>query len=81
MFEREKPGTSALWIGPDDVNAQVMASEASQVGIETEQKTGWVPYPIPKNVSLHTRAHLNRDQVEALINHLQSWLDTDSLKP
>ena len=28
-----------------------------------------------------TRMHLSREQVQALINHLQAWLNTDSLKP
>jgi hypothetical protein len=29
-------------------------------------------------VSLTTRMHLDREQVAALILHLQSWLDNDS---
>jgi hypothetical protein len=29
---------------------------------------------------MNTRAHLDRRQVKALIDHLQSWLETGSFK-
>jgi hypothetical protein len=74
------PGTSALWIGPNDAEPKVMARLAGSVGVQTQVAEGWVPYPIPEEVSLYTRMHLNRRQVAALIGHLQSWLDTGSLK-
>jgi hypothetical protein len=74
----EKPGTSAVWLGPDDAAPKVLASQAQSLGVETAERTGWVPYPIPPGVSLTTRMHLDRDQVAALIQHLQGWLDNDS---
>lgn len=52
LAEYEKPGTSAVWLGTDDV--------------------------APKVLGLTTRMHLDREQVAALIQHLQSWLDNDS---
>ena len=80
LADYAEPGTSALWIGSDDARPQVMAREAHLVLVKTEDKVGWVPYPIPDNVSLRTRAHLSREQVEALIGHLERWLETGSIK-
>ena len=78
LAEHEKPGTSAVWLGPDDAAPKVLASEARGLGVDTAERTGWVPYPIPPGVSLTTRMHLDREQVAALILHLQRWLDNDS---
>lgn len=76
----QKPGTSALWIGPDDANPQVLHHQAAGLGVKTEATEGWVPYPIPECVLLNTRMHVNRKQVATLIKHLQAWLDTGSLR-
>lgn len=78
LAEYEKPGTSAVWLGTDDAAPKVLASQARSLGVDTAERTGWVPYPIPPEVSLTTRMHLDREQVAALIKHLQSWLDNDS---
>lgn len=80
LAEYEKPGTSAVWLGPDDAAPKVLASQARSLGVDTAERTGWVPYPIPPGVSLTTRMHLDRKQVAALILHLQSWLDYDSFE-
>lgn len=72
----ELAGTSALWIGPDSASPKIMASKAAEYGIATRETTGWVPYPIPDDVLLTTRMHLNREQVAGLIDRLQNWLDT-----
>ena len=74
----EKPGTSAIWLGCDDANPKVLASQAALYGVKTTETTGWVQYPIPDGVSLTTRMHLNREQVAALIKHLRAWLETDT---
>lgn len=74
----QQPGTSALWIGVDDPQPKIMASQAAGLGIATEQKTGWITYPIPKEVALSTRMHLDRGQVKILIKHLQAWLDSET---
>lgn len=71
-----EPGTSAIWLGVDNVQPMVLASKAASVGIKTTETTGWVPFPLPSEVALNNRMHLNREQVKALIGHLQSWLDT-----
>jgi len=80
LAEYEKPGISAVWLGTDDAQPKVLHSDAKKVGVETKADCGWVPYPIPKEVSLKTRMHLNREQVAALIYHLDHWLRKDSFK-
>lgn len=78
LAEREQPGTSAVWLGVDAVNARVHHSDANRLGVNTNATNGWVKYPIPAEVLFPTRMHLNRGQVQALVNHLQAWLDSDT---
>lgn len=62
----QQPGTSAIWLGCDDAKPIVLASKAAELGVETTETTGWVPFPIPADVSLTTRMHLDRKQVKAV---------------
>jgi len=55
-----------IWLGLDNADPKIMASKAAANGVQTSETTGWVPYPIPKDVSLNTRMHLNRQQSKAL---------------
>jgi len=49
-----------IWFGVNDADPQIMASLAHQHGIEVKgEVSGWVEYPIPNEVSLNTRMHLN----------------------
>jgi hypothetical protein len=64
----------AVWFGPNDAAPKIMASQTPEGG------AGWVPFNIPEDVSLTTRAHLTRPMVEELIAHLQAWLQTGSFK-
>jgi len=66
----------AIWFGIQDACPQIMASEALAVGVDTDETTGWVPYPIPKNVLLTTRMHLTRELVAELMPILQRFVDT-----
>lgn len=63
----EEPGTSAIWLGCDDANPRHL--------IPGE---GWKPIAMPKDYLSDTRIHLNREQVDALILHLQQWMRTGS---
>ena len=76
----QDPGTSAIWVGCDSADPKVLASKAGEFGIETQETTGWVSYPIPEDVLLTTRMHLDRKQVEGLIEVLQRWLQKGSFK-
>ena len=57
-----------------------MACDAAALGVDTDQTTGWVPYPIPSDVLLNTRMHLDVHQVEWLVEELQNWLNTGKLR-
>jgi hypothetical protein len=76
--DSDVPGASCVWLGPSSAEPIVMASQAASVGVKTNVTEGWVPYPIPEQVSLNTRAHLGEEQVKALIVSLQRWVDTGS---
>lgn len=69
----------AIWLGVSDADPKVMASEAESVGVHTDQITGWVRYPIPFQVLLHTRMHLSQSQVRELLPILQHFADTGEL--
>jgi len=69
----------AIWFGVSDPEPRVMASQAVSLGVETAERTGWVPYQIPREVLLSTRMHLNREQVSELLPVLQHFADTGEL--
>ena len=77
----ENPGSSYLWIGPDEAEPRIMASQAASFGVTTAETTGLVPFPVPDEVFMTTRMHLSRDHVAELIVVLKRWLDTGSLEP
>jgi hypothetical protein len=70
---------AAIWLGVDDANPQIMASQAKRFGIETTETTGWVPYPIPNEVSLVTRMHLTQKNVKELLPLLEKFVKTGNL--
>jgi hypothetical protein len=63
----------AIWFGIEDAEPKIMASKIKKGGV------GWVDYSIPKDVSLTTRMHLNREQVKELIPILQRFVDTGEI--
>jgi len=70
-----------IWLGVDDADPQIMASQAKAFGVETSQANGWVKYPIPEEVLLNTRMHLSREDVKKLLPLLQRFAETGSLYP
>ena len=54
----------AVWLGCDDPNAKKLIPGQ-----------GWVPVNLPDEINLSTRMHLNRDQVKALLPHLQKFVE------
>lgn len=68
------PGQSALWIGCDEPNPRILASKASKYGISSNETMGWIEYPLPDDVLLNTKMHLDRKQIESLVFHFQNWL-------
>lgn len=69
----------AIWLGIDDPNPLVMAVDARQLGVETDQTAGWVAYPLPGQVQLTTRMHLNQQMAAELIGVLQHFVDAGVL--
>lgn len=56
-----------IWIGVDHPDPKIMASDARRLGIKTNKRNGWVDYPLPKEVSIITRMHLNKKQARSLV--------------
>lgn len=69
----------AIWLGVDDAEPKVMASKASQFNINTDETSGWIPYPIPEDVLLTTRMHLTINEVRKLIPILQKFVETGEI--
>jgi hypothetical protein len=69
-----------IWIGVDKVEPMVMASRAAEFGLDPVEKTGWIPYPVPKDVLLSSRMHLTREQVAALLPILQRFVETGEIQ-
>ena len=69
----------AIWLGVDDASPKILASKAVELGIKTDETTGWVSYPIPKDVMLTTRMHLTQEMVRDLLPALQRFVDTGEL--
>jgi hypothetical protein len=70
-----------VWLGIDDAEPKILASKAHRFGIETTETSGWIPYPIPDEVLLHTRMHLTREQAGDLAKVLTRFSETGELKP
>ena len=70
---------SCIWFGVDDPNPQIMATDASKVGIKTKETTGWIPYPLPPEVLITDRMHLSVKQVEKLIPILTYFVEHGEL--
>ena len=68
-----------VWLGPNDPNLQVMASKAKELGINTEATAGWIPYPVPDDVSARTRMHLSQDQAREIAEVLLYFAENGEL--
>lgn len=80
--EASRIGTeAALWLGVENVNPQIRATDAARFGVDTAEHAGWVPYPLPSDVALHTRMCLTQSQVRDLLPMLQRFAETGELVP
>lgn len=68
-----------VWLGVDEAEPRILASKAAAHGVQTEERTGWVPYPIPAEVALTTRMHMSREQVAELLPVLEHFVATGEL--
>ena len=69
----------AIWFGIDDVKPEIMAKDAPKFNLDNGNGTGWVDYPLPKEVLLHARMHLTREMVEKIIPILQNFVKTGKI--
>lgn len=53
-----------------------MVAKAKENGLEPQGENGWMPFPIPDDVLLSTRMHLNREQVAELLPYLTRFVET-----
>lgn len=68
-----------IWLGVDDPKPEIMVSDARKLGITNSMENGWMSYSIPREVSIHTRMHLSREDVKKLLPLLQRFVETGSL--
>jgi hypothetical protein len=68
-----------IWLGINSADPQIMASVAKAYGIETEKQSGWIPYPVPKEVLFSTRMHLTQELAAMLLPYLQKFVETGEL--
>lgn len=70
-----------LWLGLEDGDPKIMKKDAVRLGMKVDGDTsGWMPYPIPEEVLIHTRMHLNETQVRGLVERLTLWLETGRIE-
>jgi hypothetical protein len=69
----------AIWLGIEDAEPKILASRAAAHGVNTNETTGWVPFPVPDEVSLTTRMHLTREQVREILPYLLKFLETGNI--
>jgi hypothetical protein len=69
----------AIWLGITCPDPKIMSSDAKKLGIDTKGESGWVTYPIPKEVLISTSMHLTQNQVRQLLPVLQYFAENGSL--
>ncbi|MGH1338334.1 MAG: hypothetical protein ACRBFS_19585 [Aureispira sp.] len=68
-----------IWFGVNDADPKIRTSKAKKYGLEPQGNDGWMQYPLPKDVLLNTRMHLNREQVSELLPYLKRFAETGYL--
>lgn len=69
----------AIWLGINDADPKIMAKDAASHGVQTDETTGWVSYPVPDAVLMTTLIHLSRKQVADLLPILNHFSITGKL--
>ena len=63
-----------IWLGLEKIEPMIMMRDVA-IDQEAENVIGWVKYPVPENVLMRSRMHLNVEQVKELIVVLQEFVD------
>ena len=62
-LQRSSSIQDKIWLGIENAEPQIMATDAKSFGIDTKEVNGWIEYPIDQTkVFLTTRMHLTRKQ-------------------
>jgi len=71
-----------IWLGKEDALPVIRKSKARELGIPlpSGDVSGWMPYPVPDDVMMNGRMHLNEQRVRGLIARLQTWLSTGTFR-
>ena len=71
-----------IWLGIDKAEPIILKTKGCELGLSLPpgEVSGWMPYPVPDDVFINTRMHLNEAQVRGLIVRLQTWLDTGDFR-
>lgn len=70
---------NAIWLGLESASPMILHGDATRLGIEHSETSGWVDYPIPEEVSLHTRMHLTQEQAKELAKMLWYFAESGEL--
>lgn len=70
---------NAIWLGLESASPMLLHGDATKLGIDHNKSSGWVEYPIPEEVTLNTRMHLNQDQARKLGKMLIHFADSGEL--
>ncbi len=71
---------NALFIGVDNFQPIVMASDANALCIETNKSFGWIPFPMPKDVKMFTGMVLNKELAISIKEDLDYYIETNDLE-
>ena len=66
--------SDCIWLGVTKATPMIMARD-----VLGDSATGWIEYPLPENVHIPARMHLNQEQVKALLPHLIKFAETGEL--
>lgn len=65
-----------IWLGVHNPYHKIMYKDAKKLGLDLKKEheecneCGWCEYPIPEEVSVYSRMHLNRKQAKELAKEL-----------
>lgn len=80
-------GEDCVWLGRTNVTPKLLARDALAMGREDllplpgtpDRCTGWVDFPLPLEVSLHTRMHLTQEMARELGEALLRFAESGKL--
>lgn len=72
--------TPHIWLGVHEPEHLIMWKDAEKYGIKIHQKRGWYPYPIPEEVLVKSRMHLNQKQARELAHKLLYFAEMGHLE-